>query len=137
MHPLLDQLRSLELPPTDHALFGSGPLLVRGWIAEAGDLDVIARGAAWEAAKCLGRIEHLDRYGVDVVQVGPDITVGTSWGIGDFDIDELIDTSEMIGGIPCVRLEHVVAYKDLAGRPKDLRHLAIIGARLEGGAPMT
>ncbi len=40
-----------------------------------------------------------------------------------FDIDHLIDTAEMIDGLPFVQLEHVIAYKQIAGRPKDLEHL--------------
>ena len=35
----------------DYAVFGSGPLAVRGLVREARDLDVVAPGAAWEEAK--------------------------------------------------------------------------------------
>ena len=38
----------------------------------------------------------------------------------------MIDTAEIIDGLPFVRLEHVIAYKQIAGRPKDLQHLALI-----------
>ena len=127
MHPLLHRLRELDLPPDDYALFGSGPLLVRGWIDEVGDLDLIARGAALAAASQHGEPLYLEEHDVEVIAIdGATITVGTSWPAGDFDIDELIDTAEIIAGFPCVRLEHVVAYKRLFDRPKDHGHLEII-----------
>ena len=72
-------------------------------------------------------------HGVDVVTIGDSITIGTSWGIGDFDVDSLIDEAELIGGIPCVLLEHVIAYKRIANRPKDRMHLKIIDERRAAG----
>lgn len=128
-HVLLQRLLGLGLPDGDWALFGSGPLLVRGWVDDVGDLDVVARGAAWDRARGLGRLVHLDEHDVDVVLVDDRISVGTRWAIGNLDANELIDTAELIDGIRCVRLEYVVAYKRLAARPKDLAHLAVIAAR--------
>ena len=127
-HALLQRLLDLELPRGDWALFGSGSLLARGWIDDVGDLDVIVRGAAWEAVQALGRTVHLSEHDVDVVVVDDRITFGTRWGIGSFDTGELIDTAEEVDGIPCVRTEHVVAYEPIAGRPKDTIHLAVIEA---------
>lgn len=105
-------------------MFGSGPLIVRGIIEAANDLDVISRGAAWHRAVELGDLVYLTEHGVAVVSFDDGaITVGTSWAYGEFDIDMLIDTAEIIDGLPFVRLEHVVAYKEAAGRPKDRTHL--------------
>ncbi len=119
---LFGLLRLLGLPAGDYAVFGSGPLLVRGMIDRAGDLDVICRGAAWEAAQRLGPL--VDQHGVPVVSLYDGaVTLGTRWAIGDFDIDKLIDTAEVIDGLPFVLLEHVAAYKRLADRPKDREHL--------------
>ncbi|MCP3973990.1 MAG: hypothetical protein GY720_05800 [bacterium] len=133
LHPWLARLIALNLPPHDYALFGSGPLLVRGWISEVGDLDVLARGAAWEQVLQSGRLVHLDAFDVDVVLIGEHISVGTRWGIGHFDVNQLIDDAELIKGIPCVRLDHVAAYKRIAGRPKDDAHLQIISRRAADG----
>jgi predicted nucleotidyltransferase len=48
---LLSLLKSLKLPTEDFAVFGSGPMYAHG-IKELGhDLDLIARGVAWEKAK--------------------------------------------------------------------------------------
>ena len=122
---LFGLLRSLDLSPQDFAVFGSGPLLVRGVIDRAGDLDVICRGTAGETVQGLG--PTIEQNGVPVVSLFDGlVTFGTRWAIGDFDVDRLIDTAERIGGLPFVRLEHVAAYKRLADRPKDREHLRLL-----------
>jgi len=122
---LFGLLRGLGLPAGDYAVFGSGPLLVRGIIAQAGDLDVICRGGAWEAAQALG--PAIDQHGAPVVSLfGNAVTLGCRWSVGAPDIDHLIDTAEVIDGLPFVRLEHVAAYKRLANRPKDREHLHLL-----------
>ena len=128
-HPLLVRLRELALPSGEYALFGSGPLLARGLIDAIGDLDVLVRGPAWSAVASQGEIVRLDVYDVDVVTLdGGALTFGRTWGIGSFDVDELIDTADIIGGLPFVAMEHVVAYKRHAGREKDLHHLDLLEA---------
>ena len=130
---LFDRLRSLALPPGDFAVFGSGPLIVRGIIEATNDLDVVSRGAAWERALQLGDLVSLEEHDVEVVSFNDGaITVGTSWAYGEFDIDHLIDSAEIIDGLPFVRLEHVVEYKEAAVRPEDLAHLrALAGYRAD------
>ena len=41
------------------------------------------------------------------------MTFGREWGIGDFNVTELIETAEMIDSLPFVRLEYVVRYKTI------------------------
>lgn len=126
-HPRLDVIRQLDLPSGDFAIFGSGPLYVRGIIDAVSDIDVICRGAAWQKIQTIGELRYLDRYDVEVVELHDgQLSFGTHWGIGDFDIDELIDTAEQIDGLPFVRLEYVAEYKRLASREKDLAHLAAL-----------
>lgn len=123
---LFDLLRSLALPAGDFAVFGSGPLLARGIIETAGDLDVICRGPAWDRAQQLGvMVELADGARIASAFDGA-ITFGISWAYGDVDVDSLIDTADMIDGIPFVKLQHVIDFKRLAGRPKDLAHLRLL-----------
>ena len=124
MQPLFEYLRQLGLPARDYAVFGSGPLIVRGWVPGGNDIDVICRGAAWEAACRGGVVNYDERYSVSLAShCNGRITFGTAWGIGEFDVDELIDTAEIIDGLPFVLIEHVVAYKRIRSSPKDLVHL--------------
>ncbi len=126
---LFDQLRQLELPTNDYAIFGSGPLAIRGIIPSCNDLDIICRGEVWETVCQIGRTEFLPEYDVTVVSLADRaITFGTTWGIGSFDVDDLINTAEIIEALPFVRIEHVVAYKTIRSSTKDLLHLDALGA---------
>ncbi len=128
-HTILEVVRSLNLPARDYAIFGSGPLLARGIIDDVNDIDIICRADAWQQAQELGELVYLDEYDVHVVSIDNQrITIGTSWGIGEFNIDELIDTAEELNDLPFVRLRYVVEYKKIARRPKDLEHLRRLSA---------
>ena len=121
---IFDRLKELDLPAGDYAVFGSAPLLIRGIIDEVDDLDIISRGAAWDYAQTLAPVTVLEPYGIDIVDIDDGlITIGTTWGIGEFDLDELIDTADVIDDMQFVRLEHVEMYKQVGGRQKDLDHL--------------
>jgi hypothetical protein len=127
---LLGEVRALGLPAWNFVLFGSAPLLVRGIVPPTGDVDVLARGPAWEAARALGPTVRLPHYGVDVVRLlDGRIEIGTVWGIGNVDVDDLIDSAEDIDGLPFAGLAHVRAYKELAGRPKKRRRPRAGGPR--------
>ena len=124
MERLFSLLKSLDLRPNEFAVFGSGPLIIRNIIAASNDLDIICRGSVWKTVQQLGTMEHLEQYDVTVVTLcDGQISFGTSWGIGDFDIDELIDSAEFIEGLPFVRLQHVVRYKSQRASDKDMLHL--------------
>lgn len=133
---LFDLLRSLELPTSDYAVFGSGPLIVRGIIEATNDLDVISRGRAWKRALSLGDLVSLPDGDRIVSCFDGAVTVGRSWAYGDFAIDELINTAEIIDRLPFVRLEHVVTYKEIAGRPKDLVHLGLLAEHQRDQPPV-
>ncbi len=121
---LFDRLKQLNLPPQEFAIFGSGPLAIRGLIPLANDLDILCRQDVWETVSSVGTIEYLPTYEVTVATMfNGAVTFGTKWGIGDFDVEELIDTAEIIDALPFVRLEHVIRYKQIRSSAKDLLHL--------------
>lgn len=129
---LFELLRSMKLPTGHYAVFGSGPLLVRGIIESVNDLDVICRGPAWSRACELGPLVDLDEEGVQIVSAhGGAITFGKTWGYGSFDLGDLIDTADVILDLPFVRLGHVIEFKRVANRPKDQAHLDLIEKFLE------
>jgi hypothetical protein len=132
---LFDLLRSLDLPRGDYAVFGSGPLIIRGIVEATNDLDVISRGRAWEQALSRGNLVLLPDGDEIVSCFDGAVTVGRSWAYGDFDIDELINTADVIDGIPFVRLEHVVRYKEIAARQKDLTHLRVLAQHQRAHLP--
>ena len=120
-------VRAAELPGGDYAIFGSGPLLVRGIITSVNDIDVLARGAAWERALEIGEITLLPEHGVSVAILhGGALTIGQRWAIGEIDPDQAIDSADCLLELPWVRLELVAGYKRVAARPKDLEHLRLL-----------
>lgn len=121
---LFDRVRRLKLPPQDYAIFGSGPLAIRGIIPACNDLDILCRREVWDFIRSIGCVEFLPEYNVTIVTLSEGaVTFGTEWGIGDFDIDELISTAEIIGELPFVQLEHVIRYKKIRCSAKDMLHL--------------
>jgi hypothetical protein len=120
---LFDHLKTLDLPD-DYAIFGSAPLTVRGIIESSNDLDVLCGPKSWLAATKLGHVVHLEDYDVDVVSILDDqITFGTGWGIGNFDVTDLILSADKIDSLRFVRLEYVEAYKSIRASEKDKDHL--------------
>lgn len=121
---LFDELRRINLPTNDYAIFGSGPLAARGIIPSCNDLDILCRRAAWATVSQIGTMKFLPEYRVTVASLCDGaITFGTKWGIGNFDVDELINTAEIIDSLPFVLIEHVVTYKTIRSSAKDLLHL--------------
>lgn len=126
---LFDQLRQLELPPNDYAIFGSGPLAIRGIIPACNDLDILCRQEIWDIVSQNGITKFLVEYEVTVASFFDGaITFGMEWGIGDFNVGELIETAEIIDSLPFVKLEHVVRYKTIRSSTKDLWHLSALKA---------
>lgn len=126
VHHLFQELKKLSLLQGEYAVFGSGPMWVRG-IRESNDLDVIACGTAWEWAKKNGKVLIKENSGLECVQFADgNIEVYHDWYPGKWDVDELIKTAERVDGIPFVRLEYVVDWKKKMGREKDGKDLILI-----------
>lgn len=121
-----DRLATLGLPAGKYAVHASAALVLRGIVPDAHDIDVVARGAAWEHALTLGTLSTGKEDAV--VLVGDDVEVWAGWyGAG---VDGLIDGAELVGGVPCVSVEEVRAFKERLGRPKDGPHLEAIARYL-------
>lgn len=132
IHARLGQLR---LPVEEFVVHSSASLVLRGVLDEAGDVDVVCRGAAWEAALAL--VEEgtatLDVGSHDQrVSVGDDVELYDGW-LGEPG-DVVIDRAELVEGVPCVPLADVIRFKERLGRPKDEVHLAAIRRFLERSA---
>lgn len=54
------------------------------------------------------------------------LTFGNTWAYGSFDIDDLIQSAEIIDGLPFVLMKHVVTYKEIRGNDRDWIHLDLI-----------
>lgn len=124
-HPLIRMLRALDLPIDDYVVFGSGPLLAHGLRTRLGDLDIVARGAAWQRLTTIAEPSQAPSGHGQMVRL--QIEAADRWLPG-FDTDELIATAEHHGGIPFVPLAQVRRSKQLTNRPKDRSDLILIDA---------
>jgi len=126
---VFDRLRQLDLRPKGYAIFGSGPLIIRGIVPFTNDLDVICHQDVWDLVSSMGAVEYLPAYDVTVATIlDGAVTFGTKWEIGEFDVDELIESAEVIDALPFVRLEYVIRYKMIRSSEKDLLHLDALQA---------
>ncbi|MFI7610079.1 hypothetical protein ACIBP6_02440 [Nonomuraea terrae] len=123
---LFAELARLGLPAGDYVVCGSAALYVRGMRARMGDLDVLARGAAWQKVLTLGTPQPaLSGHGLRVVHPSVAIEFVDRWTPG-WPTDDLIDNADVIDGIPFMRLGDVLAWKEAARRPKDLPDIAAV-----------
>lgn len=128
---ILARLEQLGLPAGDYAVHSSASLVLRGILGEAGDVDLVCRGAAWRQALALVESGSATLHAGEVdqqVRFGADVELYDGW-LGA-DGEQLIAEAELIAGVPCVRLAAVVAMKEQLDRPKDREHLARISAHL-------
>lgn len=131
--PLFDQVRELALPPGDWVIAGSAPLLVHGLIEAVGDIDIVARGAAWVRVCALGDPqpgEHGDRR---VRLCDGAVEVFDGWSLMPWSADQLIGEAQWHAGLPFVPLQRVLEFKRRLARPKDALHIRLIEARLREG----
>ncbi|MFY1595548.1 hypothetical protein [Micromonospora sp. WMMD737] len=106
-------------------VFGSGPLLAHGLRTQLGDLDIVARGAAWHRLAAMSEPVPAPSGHGQMVRLQIEAT--DQWLPG-FDTAHLIATAEHHGGIPFASLAEVARSKRRTGRPKDHRDLALIDA---------
>jgi hypothetical protein len=126
-HPLIERLLSLGLPLGDYVVSGSGPLLAYGLREDLGDLDVVARGKAWEAAKGYARpVPAPSGCGWMVPLFEGTLEVFDRWLPGAPEPDEMIGVAEWVDGIPFCPLGLVLLWKEKLDRPKDREDVALI-----------
>ncbi|MFE8963403.1 hypothetical protein [Streptomyces iakyrus] len=134
-HPLVQRFLSLDLDPDHCAVFGSGPMLAHGLKMSLGDLDIVARGPAWQKA-CKDGDLGVSTIGGDPVAAfwGGRIEVFDVWFPQDVSTDDLIDAADVVDGIRFVQLRHVLAYKRRLRRAKDVPDIAALEQAL--GTPV-
>ena len=126
-HRLFRLLEKLALPADDFVVAGSGPLLAHGLKASIHDLDLVARGKAWElaaaAAPVIGSRSGLGRR---IVLCHGAVEVFDHWIGGLTDVDAMIDAAELIEGVPFMSLQDTLRWKRRLGRAKDLADVRLI-----------
>lgn len=121
----LEHVKSLDLLPGQFAVFGSGPMVVRG-MRDSDDADVIVSDELFEKLALdpmWTSVELRDHH--TSIRRG-DVEIFHTWAPGAWDVADLIKNAEMIDGLPFVRLEAVVEWKQLRNEVKDREDLKLI-----------
>lgn len=125
MNDLFLKVKNLKLPAGKYAIFGSGPIAIRG-LRECKDVDIIVTRDVfidcktkpdWQVKKLDENTEYLDNDGIELWD---------RWGPGEWDVNKLIQEAEIIDGLPFVKLDEVLRWKEMNGRSKDLKDVKII-----------
>ncbi len=115
------ELRALGLPLGQYAVTASGPLGIRD-IRAISDIDLLLSDQLW--ADLAIRYPVVKDGEVTKLTISPVIE---ALGEGSIlrphpdgpSVAEQIAQSEIIDGLPFVRLEHILFFKERSGRPKD------------------
>lgn len=124
----IQKIKDLNLPSGKFAVFGSGPIAVRK-IRDANDVDMIVTAELFEELKKNPdwHFIHLEKEGrITEKLVKDEFELYRDWYPGEWDINKLISESEMIEGVPFVRLSDVIKYKEIRGWEKDKKDLELI-----------
>jgi len=111
----------LNLPKGSFAIFGSGPMAIRG-IRDANDIDLVVRQELWDdyARKYPANIKK----GYDLEVEG--ISLIADWKPYISDTNSLIENPDIIQGLPFVKLDYLLSFKSALGREKDLKDIELI-----------
>jgi hypothetical protein len=137
-HLLLRRLLALRLETSDFVIFGSAPLLVHGLRTNVSDIDVVARGAAWERARAIGILTTGPLSGAPMAHFwGGLIEVSPRWTSRQWNVDDLIEHADIVQGVRFANLHNVLTHKRMLNRAKDMADIAMIERHLAGPAPAT
>lgn len=129
--PIVMKLLSLNMPKDDWVILGSAPLYFYGIIDEIHDLDVLARGKAWEIARKSGERKTLPLGDEAAEFFDGKIEVVNSWAPGDWDTGRLIGRADIVEGVKMVSIRDILRWKKMKNREQDKIHVELIKNHLK------
>lgn len=126
----IKKLKELELDPDGFAVFGSGPMFANGIIDwdVLKDLDCLVTGIeTWEFLLSVGEATYNEKWDCETISLeGGLLEFWNGWGPEEYDIESMVDESDIFDGIRFVKLAEVVKWKLAMGREKDKEHVKLI-----------
>jgi len=120
-------LLSLNLPPKDYIVMSGGSMLAHGLKDFINDLDIYAKDKAWEKACSISTPIPTSRNVGQVIKLFDEkIEILNKWAPGEWNVDELINTADIIEGIQFINLEYLEKWMLTSKREKDLVNAKII-----------
>jgi len=131
---VIEKIKQTGLDLSGLAVFGSGPICIRGW-RDFNDIDLVVRPEVFEAAKKIpGAIVGEALRGgeeIKLVADGVKIELYDHWGPGVWDVEELLRTADDFDGVKFVSLENVLKWKRLLGRDKDQSDVELVMQKMQ------
>lgn len=122
---ILEQVRGLHFPSGSYAVFGSGPLGVRG-LREMNDADIIVTREVFETLRFSPDWTYERKANGSECSHRGDVEMFYSWAPGEWDVEKLITEAEVIEGLPFVKLEEVKRWKQMRNSEKDKMDLELL-----------
>ncbi len=119
---LIQELKDLNLPEDEFAVFGSGPIAIRG-LKEPGDLDVIVTQKLWRQLSAKHKL--VEKESCHFILIGR-IEFFEDWTKPYYDVNQLIKEADVIDNIRYVKLEKVLKWKKERNLPKDKKDVELI-----------
>jgi hypothetical protein len=124
---LLGELKKMGLPDGQYAIFGSGPMAVRG-IKPTDDLDVAVLDHLYQELRKDHQEKEKQGYkkafhclepkqGIEIISANESLFAKP---------EEVIARAELIDGLRFVILSDLIAWKKAVARPKDFEHIKMI-----------
>lgn len=120
-------LKDNRFSPNKYAVFGSGPMGIRG-LHVINDVDVIVTKDQFEAIAARHGWEPHEHGIRRIMLYGDKIEILDGWHPMIAPLDELIAKAEIINGLRFVRLDRVLEWKMKRRKPKDTEHIRKICA---------
>jgi tRNA A-37 threonylcarbamoyl transferase component Bud32 len=117
----LSELKKLNLPVAEYAIFGSGPLTIHG-IRDSRDMDIIVKEGLWN--KLIKKYPVTETY-KKFIRIG-EIEIYKDWEPWFNDVDKLINDADIFDEIRFVKLKDVMKWKKAFGREKDKEDIQLI-----------
>jgi len=126
MDIFLKRLMELGIPDGQYAVYGSGPLAIRG-IRDARDLDVAVKDRFYE--ELVKKYPEKERGKIELGD--GEIEIYPVWNSLMDNAEEVIDRAESIEGFRFIKLEDIIEWKRKMGREKDEQDIELIREYLE------
>lgn len=128
---LFEKFRELNLPIGKYAIFGSGPMGIRG-LKECNDIDAIVLSDIFEEYKNKPewKFEENKGWGNGLLEY-MNIELLRNWGPGTWNVQEIINEADIIDGLAFVKLDKVLEWKKIMNREKDKKDIEIIEGYLK------
>lgn len=122
---LFEAIRHLNLPLGHYLITGSGPMGIRE-LRKINDIDLLVSDELWE--KLASQYGITEKNGIKKIVIGEIEAFGSKSFPEEsgLSVTKRLEDAEMIEGLPFESLEHVIMFKQMQGRDKDLQDIDLL-----------